>query len=293
MLIISAVCWGSNVVLGQLAVGNISPMMLVSLRWTSVVILLAIFARKQVARDWDELKKHLPFLFVMGTLGFTGFNALFYSASHLTSGLNIGIVQGAIPVIVLFGSFAVHKTPILLKQLVGISITIIGVTIVISGGDITRLIELAFNLGDVLMILACFLYAAYVVMLKDPPKVSSISLFTAFAVAAFISSLFPLATEFSLGYTQMPTTQGWIVVAVTSLFPSFVAQIFFINATQVIGPSRAGIFMNLVPVIGAILVVTFLKEPLEIFHIIALALVLAGIWIAEKGKSLQSQIPEQ
>jgi len=148
MLIISAVCWGSNVVLGQLAVGNISPMMLVSLRWTSVVILLAIFARKQVARDWDELKKHLPFLFVMGTLGFTGFNALFYSASHLTSGLNIGIVQGAIPVIVLFGSFAVHKTPILLKQLVGISITIIGVTIVISGGDITRLIELAFNLGD-------------------------------------------------------------------------------------------------------------------------------------------------
>ena len=105
-------CWGANVILGQVAVGEISPMLLVTLRWLSVLILLVIFARKHLVRDWPVLRNHLVFVGLMGTGGFTSFNALFYVAAHSTSAINIGILQGAIPVFVLLGTFLLYRSRI-------------------------------------------------------------------------------------------------------------------------------------------------------------------------------------
>jgi drug/metabolite transporter (DMT)-like permease len=51
-----------------------------------------------------------------------------------------------------------------------------------------------------------------------------------------------------------------------------------------IGPGRAGVFVNLVPVFASILAVVLLNEPFEVFHALALALVLGGIWLSERGK---------
>ncbi len=70
-----------------------------------------------------------------------------------------------------------------------------------------------------------------------------------------------------------------------TLLPSFLAQLFFIQGVALIGPGRAGIFINLVPVFASILAVAFLKEPFEAFHGLALALVLGGILLSERGKA--------
>ena len=67
--------------------------------------------------------------------------------------------------------------------------------------------------------------------------------------------------------------------------PSFLAQICFIRGVELIGPGRAGVFVNLVPVFASIMAVGFLKEPFEGFHALALALVLGGIWLSERGKA--------
>ena len=76
-----------------------------------------------------------------------------------------------------------------------------------------------------------------------------------------------------------------IITALVALFPSFVAQVFFVQSVDLIGPSRAGIFVNLVPVFASILAVIFLQESFEVFHALALALVLGGIWLSERGKT--------
>ena len=132
-------CWGANVILGKLAVGEISPMLLVTLRWLSVLILLVLFARKHLARDWPVLRHHLVFVGLMGTGGFTAFNALFYTAAHSTSAINIGILQGSIPVFVLLGTFTLYRTRITGLQACGVAVTLIGVIIVSSGGDLAQL----------------------------------------------------------------------------------------------------------------------------------------------------------
>ncbi len=282
-LTLTSLCWGANTIFGRLAVGEISPMMLVSLRWLGALTLMVVFARRYVRQDWPVLRANLPFVAIMGALGFATFNSLFYVAAHSTTAVNLGILQGAVPAFVLIGLFAVYRIRVTGLQASGVLITMLGVALVAAAGDLSRLAALAINRGDLLMVIACMLYAGYTVALRRRPAVSPLGLFTLLAAAAFITSLPYVAVEAMLGQFQAPTPTGWVIVVLVSMFPSFLAQVCFIEGVGLIGPGRAGIFVNLVPVFAAIMAVTYLGEPFEIFHAIALTLVLVGIWLSERG----------
>lgn len=284
LLTLTALCWGGNAVFGRLAVDQVSPMALVALRWLGVMVLLLVIARRQVRRDWPVLRLHLRFAMLMGALGFTVFNALFYVAAHSTTAVNIGILQGSIPVFVLLGALAVYRTRIGALQIAGVLVTLLGVALVAGGGNPARLATLTINPGDLLMMGACVCYAGYTVGLRRRPAVASLSLFALMAAAAFVTSLPLVWFESMFGQLQWPTLFGWIILALIVVFPSFLAQIFFMQGVALIGPGRAGVFVNLVPVFASILAVSFLREPFELFHGAALALVLGGIWLSERGK---------
>ena len=284
-LTITTLCFGMNANFGKLAVGEVSPMLIVMLRWIGTVTLLLVFAHKNFIRDWPMLKSHWPFLILMGMLGLTAFNGLFYIAAHTTTALNIGIIQGSIPIFVLTGTVWLYQSKVRLLQVVGILVTMIGVIIVTSNGDPDRLLTLSFKQGDVLMILACILYSGYSVGLRRCPQVDHISLFTIFAIGALIAS-FPLAAaEIYTGNLQWPTTKGWAIIGLITLFPSFIAHLIYIKGVAIIGPGRAGIFFNLVPVFAALIAVVFLNEIFAAFHGAALLLVLGGIGLSEWSKS--------
>lgn len=285
LLTITAWCWGANAVFGRMAVEQLSPMLLVSLRWLGALILLSVVASIQVKRDWPILRQHLLFLGLMGMLGFTAFNGLFYVAAHTTTAVNIGILQGSMPMFVLIGAFLTYRTKVSSLQILGVMITVSGVIIVAFSGQLERIATLTINRGDVLMLIACILYSGYAVGLRKRPAVSSLSLFTVMAAAAFVTSLPLTIAEATIGQLQWPTPKGWLIVTLVTLFPSFIAQIFFIKGVALIGPGRAGVFINLVPVFAAIMAVFLLQESFELYHGIALALVLMGIALCEKNKS--------
>jgi len=284
LLTATTLCWGANAILGKVAVGEISPMLLVTLRWLGVVILLLIFARRYLIQDWPILRHHLRYICLMGTLGFTAFNALFYVAAHSTSAINIGILQGSIPVFVLLGTFLLYQFRITTVQASGVAITLVGVITVASGGNIKLLADLSINQGDLYMLIACLFYAGYSIGLSRRPAVSALGLFSSIAVVAFIVSLPLLAIEIGSDKFQAPTPTGWIVVALVSILPSLIAQVFFMHGVSLIGPGRAGVFVNLVPVFTSILAVVFLQEAFEVFHAVSLGLVLGGIGLSELGK---------
>ena len=285
LLIVTTLCWGLNAIISRLAVGEISPMQLVTFRWLGVVLLLLVFARRQIIIDWPVLRRHLPFLFLMGSCGFTAFNALFYVAGHYTGAINIGILQGSIPIFVLLGSLLILRHPISVIQGVGVIVTLLGVVIVASRGNPGELAALAVNRGDLLMLIACFFYAAYSIGLTRRPNVSALALFAIMATVAWIVSLPLVAFEtWQQGWTP-PSAMGWFLVMLVTLLPSFVAQISFIHGVALIGPGRAGVFVNLVPVFASIMAVIFLQEVFELYHALALALVLGGIWLSEIGKT--------
>lgn len=283
VLMLTALMWSGHTVASRLAVGRISPMALTTLRWVAVSGVLLVLAHRQVTADWPVLARRWASILWMGTLGFTGFNALFYAAGHHTTAVNIAIFQGSIPIFVLFGALVFYRTPIRAAQAAGLALTFVGVGVVAARGDLAALASFAFNTGDVWMLVACAFYAAYTLGLRNRPPVSGLAFFTALAGAAMLTSLPLLALEMIRGAVVWPTLAGWAILAYVAFFPSLLAQIFYMRGVELIGPGRAGLFVNLVPVFGPFLSVLILGEPFVAYHALGLALVLGGIFVAERG----------
>jgi drug/metabolite transporter (DMT)-like permease len=282
LLVLTALLWGGNAIAGRLAVGEISPMVLTCLRWVIVVAILVPTMGPQLRSHWPALAPRWPLILFMGALGFTGFNALFYAAAYHTTAVNLTIFQGAIPVLVLLGTVLFFHARIRLLQVLGMLVTIVGVIAVAAKGDWEILRRLALNIGDVWMLIACLFYAGYTLGLRSRPLVPGFVFFTAMAIVAFLTSLPPLAYEVMTGTVQWPTLKGWLVLLYVGLMPSLLSQIFFMRGVELIGPARAGLFVNLVPVFGALLAVLLLGEPFAWYHAAGLVLVLSGIALAER-----------
>lgn len=285
LLTLTTLFWGGNALAGKLAVGEVSPMMLVFLRWVFAFTLIVVLGWRGFVRDWPALRPRLPFFLALGVVGFTAFNALFYVAAHSTSAVNIGIVQGSIPAFVLLGAYLLHGTRVRLLQIAGVTVTFTGVVVVVCAGDLGRLVTLSFNIGDIFMLIACLCYAGYTLGLHDKPDVAVTSLFTVFAVAALVTSIPLVIAEAYLGTVQAPTPTGWAIIAFVVIFPSMLAQFFWIKGVSLIGPGRSGQFVNLVPIFAVVLAVVLLGETFALHHLGGLALVLGGIWLAERKQA--------
>jgi drug/metabolite transporter (DMT)-like permease len=284
LLTLASLLWSGNVIASRLAIGDVSPMALTAFRWIGVCVILFFTVRRQFVADWPALRPRLGYLAWMGTLGFTGFNAAFYIAAYHTSAINIGIIQGAIPILVFIIAYFVRGTAVTPLQLVGVFLTLFGVALIAAHGDLATIASLEFNIGDLLMLLASLFYAIYTVGLARKPATRGFSFFAALAGFALLSSLPLLAIEVWRGDFFWPTWQGWLIIAYVTVLPSLLAQVFFIRGVELIGPGRAGVSINMIPVFAAILAVLLLGEPFMLYHALALALVLGGIVLAERKR---------
>ena len=283
LLVLTTLMWSGNAVASRLAVNQISPMALTFLRWLAAAGVLAVLARRQVSASWPALAPRWPSILWMGTLGFTGFNALFYAAGYHTTAINIAIFQGSIPVLVLFGALVFYRIPFGPIQGLGFALTLLGVALVATRGELATLRTLSFNIGDVWMLVACLLYAAYTLGLRNRPAVPGLAFFTVMAGVAAVTSLPLFVAEILRGEGRWPTLEGLGILLYVSFFPSLLAQLFYMRGVELIGPGRAGLFVNLVPVFGPLLSVLVLGEPFMMHHALGLALVLGGIFTAERA----------
>jgi drug/metabolite transporter (DMT)-like permease len=285
LLVLTTLIWAAHSIVGRLAVGQIGPMTLTCLRWAVALIPILITARHSLRHDWPALRARWVYLAIMGAAGYTVFVALFYVAAHRTSALNLSIIQGAIPALVLLGARVFLGVRFSALQALGALITMLGVVVIAAQGDPAKLRALAFNSGDVLMVLASVLYAGYTVGLRQRPNVSGISMLAAMAVAAFLTSVPLMIWEIMSGGFLWPTGGGLLVLAFVALGPAFIAQLTFMRGVELIGPGRAGVFVNLVPVFGAIMAVVILSEPFALYQVLALLLVVGGIGIAQRSSA--------
>src|SRR5215210_1799695 len=284
LLTLTMLMWGGNAVASRLAVGEVSPMALTALRWTVPVAILGVALRRQLLVHRHVLVERWRLVLLMGTLGFTVFNALMYLAAHHTTAVNITILQGSMPVFVLVGALLFYGTRIRGWQIAGMAVTLLGALLVATRADLATLTSFSFNMGDLWMLAACCLYAGYTVALRSKPTVPGLVFFAALAGVALLTSLPLVAYEVATGTVTWPTPRGWLIVLYVGLFPSFVSQVLFMHGVELIGPGRAGLFVNLVPIFGALLAVLILSEPFAAYHAVGLTLVLGGIWLAERRK---------
>ena len=281
LLTLTSIFWAFNTVAGRAAVGEVSPLLIVSVRWFFVSIILSILCKNQLIETWSILNKKIKWLIFMGLFGFTGFNSAYYVAAHDTIAINLGLVQGTMPAFIIIIAWIWLKDKINFTQFLGVLITFIAVLIVVCSGNFNALIELELNSGDIVMIFACTLYAIYAVGLRKKPKISALPLLTFFAYIAFLGSLPGLIYEIYSNQLILPGQKGFIILGVIIIFPSFLAQIFFMKGVEKIGPSRSGLYTNLVAVFSSLLAVIFLREEFQLFHLLSLIMIFIGIYLFE------------
>jgi drug/metabolite transporter (DMT)-like permease len=291
-LLLTMLFWGGNAVAGKLAVGHISPMILVTLRWVMAFGVLGAIGWRQFLADWPIMRRHLFLLCALGTCGFTFFNALFYTALVYTTAINVSIEQAGMPVLVILINFLLFRLRATWLQFIGVIVTIVGVAITACHGDPRQLLALTVNIGDGLMLIAVVLYSGYTVFLRFKPDIHWKSLMLALSFFSFVTAL-PFAWwEIGTGRAIYPDLAGWAICLYIALFPSAIAQILYIRSNELIGGNRAALFINLVPIFGTLLSVVLIGEKFQSYHALAFVLVLGGIWLAEhSGRKLAARTP--
>ena len=281
LLLLTMLFWGGNAVAGKWAVGHVSPMLLTTIRWGMAVLLLAPFATGRLRAEWPTVRPRLAYLVALGAVGFSVFNALMYSALTSTSAINVSIEQAGMTMVIFLINFLLFSMRVSWAQILGVVLSVIGIALTASHGEPARLAALDVNLGDGLMMIAVVLYGAYTVAVRYKPAISWQSLMLVLCCSAFVTSLPFTVWEIATDRVIWPDALGWGIGAFTAIFPSVLAQAFYIRGVELIGSNRAGLFINLVPIFGTLLAILFIGEEFHLYHALAIVLVLGGIWLAE------------
>ena len=282
LLAVTALCWAGNQVLGRAVAGDIPPILLSFLRWTGATVLIWPFAWPHLRRDRATIRANWFYLAAFGAIGGGLFNTLQYIGLTHTTALNCLVLNSTAPIFIMMACFAIFRDRISVMQALGTAVSMIGVLAIVSRGDPAVLTTLTFNPGDLLILAAMATNSVYVAYLRRRPAIHWLSfLFCLFAA----SSLFNLPWvlwEVASGARMTVTPFTLLAVTYVAIVPSILAYICFTRGVELIGGVRAGVFLHLVPVFGAALAIGLLGEPLGLYHVAALGLILAGVGLASR-----------
>ena len=141
------------------------------------------------------------------------------------------------------------------------------------------------------MLVACIFYAGYTIGLQNRPDIDNMTMMTVFAGAAWVLSIPILLIEVTQGTAQWPATQlAWLIVLFISLNPSFMSQVFYMRGVDLIGPDRAGVYSNLVPIYSAALGVLILNEAFSLYHFLSIIIVITGLTFISRSKPIENHL---
>jgi len=283
LAVITMLCWAGNFVAARGVHADVPPVTLSVIRWAGALAILLPFAWAHLKRDLPTLLVHWRIMLVLSILGITCFNTFAYVGLQYTVAMNGILLQSAMPVLIALIVFATYREMPTLFQVIGVSVSLIGVIYVIVQGDLAVLLTLDVNIGDLWLLAAMIAWAAYTALLRERPPIHWLS-FTAATMVLGILVLSPFwIWELARGRTVNPTWAAAAASFYLVLFPSVVAYICYNRAVQLAGANWVAPFFHLIPVLGSVLAILILGERIQFYHALGFVLVMSGIGIASRG----------
>jgi drug/metabolite transporter (DMT)-like permease len=281
VLVFAPVLMTSNMLAARWVQGSIPPVSLAFGRWLLTFLILLPFTARALWRCRAVLKREWPTLLLLGVLGMGVCGPPVYLGAQTTTATNIGLIYSTTPILIVLFARIFWKEPVSLRQSGGIALSLLGVLVIIARGTPETLLQLAFTIGDLWIVLATVGWALYSVLLKHRPSRLDLTVRFAAITAGGVLSLLPflgleLALD-SLPVFDLQTMGTWLFLA---LVPGLAAYLLYGKLVSVLGPSRTGLLMYLVPVYNAGLAYVLLGEAPQLFHLIGVLLILPGIYLA-------------
>ena len=284
LLVLATLFWSGNFIVGKFAtLFQIPPLTLNVFRWISVWFILIPFTYKEIYNNLPNIKKNWFVISFMGVITISTFNSVVYFALNYTQVINAVLVLAAIPAatIVLSSLMNIEKTNIF--QLLGLFLSIIGIGTIISNGDIERIISLSFNKGDLWMLVCVLTWSLYSTLLKknkfEFSQFSLIQLMVSVGILFLIPQFF---YEKSIGLELNYNKAFFLILFYVVVFPAIAAYYCWQKGIEIIGPNRASMFIQLMPLFSAVMAIIIFNEKFESYHFAGAVFILTGIYLANR-----------
>jgi drug/metabolite transporter (DMT)-like permease len=273
--------WASNFAFSPVVLESIGPIQLTGVRWFIALIALVPLAlimekarRADIVGEW---KTHV----VQALLGYVGYTLLLYYALGVTSPVTAAVLVSLNPATIAIAARFFLNENLSTRTIIGIAISFVGAVIVVLGSGIAG--EFTVSYGDVLLLLATLLWTAYSMV---SPRIATPPI-TATAVQAGISGIIMIpvmAVDIALGNGAWLNLDGmdWLGILWIGFIPSAGAYFLWNISSNLIGPTRTGAFLNLIPVFTALIVLAF-GGSVTLTQIAGGALVLLGVSFANRS----------
>ncbi|MDD2736049.1 MAG: DMT family transporter [Desulfuromonadaceae bacterium] len=284
LLTLTTLFWSGNFVIGRAMKNSIPPIGLAFWRWALALVILIPFSIPHLREQWPVLRLNWRWLTLFGVLGVSCFNTFVYIGLHSTTATNALIINSVIPVLIVLLSRLLAATPVSGRQAIGITISLCGVLMIISRANPDVILALTVNIGDVWILLAVISWAFYTFLLRHrPADLHPLSFLTSIVAIGVIPLSILYAWELSQGGRFELNPANITSILYVALFPSVLAFIFWNQSVREVGPNKAGLFLYLMPVFGAILSAVFLGESIRSFHLVGMALIFFGIHLTTRS----------
>jgi drug/metabolite transporter (DMT)-like permease len=280
--------WSGNSIVGRAVRDDVPPFTLAFVRWVGALLVVLPFAWRHLKIDGAALRRHWQIVLTLGLVGVAAFNGLLYSGLRHTTATNALLLQAAIPALVLLFDRTVFGVRATAWQVLGVTVSTLGVLAIITRGLPEALFGLQFGTGELMILAAVLAWSLYTSLLKLRPGIHPLSfLIVTFAIAA--AAMAPLAAhEWQQGERIVWGPLALGSMAYVALLPSAVAYGLYNAAVADLGAVRAGLSITLLPLLGALLAAALLDEPLLGFHFLGMALILAGIMVSNLPRKTSS-----
>ncbi|TAK91241.1 MAG: DMT family transporter [Burkholderiaceae bacterium] len=286
LLLIPPLMWAAGTVVGRVAVGTFPPLAFSFWRWVVALIFVLPFTGRALWQQRTVIVQHWRPLLVLGASGVGGYNSFQYLALTTSPVVNVVLIGAAFPLMMLPVAIIFLRERIGALGLLGMALALAGVLLVLSHGDLQRLLTLEFARGDLIMLAANASWAVYTLVLRKYPLplpgLQSLTL----QIAIGIPVILPFYLwEYAGQGGFSPHASDIAALLFVAVCPSLIAYYFWDKGVQAIGAARAGVFVNLIPVFAALMAILFLDERFNWYHGVALAAMLVGVWLVNRPAS--------
>ena len=284
LLILTTIFWSGNFIVGKAAsTYQIPPFSLNFYRWFFAGLILLPFTLKELIEKKKYIFDNIIFFTILGVTSITIFNSIVYYSLYYTQVISGILMISTIPVWIIFISSILNIEKTNIFQIIGVIFSLTGVVFIITKADLEIIKNLDFNKGDLSMVVAMFSWAVYSALLKS--KKYEISQFALLEVVIITGLIFltPIYfIEMYLGNVIVLGVPFILTLTYVVFFPGLASFIFWIKGISIIGANRAGVFLHLMPIFGAIMAMIIFNEKFMYYHILGAIFIVAGITLSNK-----------
>jgi len=283
-LLLTVTFWAGNFIVGKFAsLYEVPPFSLNFYRWFFAWLILAPFTIPEIIKKKEYIAQNYKLFILLGVTSITIFNSIVYYSLNFTQVISGVLMISTIPVMIMFFSsiLKIEKTNVF--QIIGVILSFLGVTIIITKANFQILKNLDFNKGDITMVVAMFSWALYSTLLKRQKyELSQISLLQVVISFGLIFLIPVYFIEYQVGFRINLDIPFILILSYVVLLPGLASFILWIKGISMIGANRSGVFLHLMPIISAIMAMIFFNEKFMFYHILGACFIISGILLSNK-----------